>query len=116
VNVSERIEAIRARLHASTNAPLWRAEPWPHILDPVGQRASVSEAGITACPPANAEFIAHAGADLLWLIDRLDAAHARAGALEARLERAVVQIGELRRAARVLAPGQAGNGRTASCE
>ena len=110
MNVSERLEAIRARLYAATNAPHWRVEPWPQILDPGGQRASVSEAGVVACPPANAEFIAHAGADLVWLMDRLDAADARASALEARLERAVVQIGDLRRAARVLPPAQAGNG------
>lgn len=110
MNVSERLKAISARLHAATNAPQWRVEPWPHILDPMGERASVSEAGIAACPPANAEFIAHAGADLVWLMDRLDAADARASALEARLERAIVQIGELRRARRVLSPGQAENG------
>lgn len=110
MNVSDRLAAISARLHAATNAPLWRVEPWPHILDPSGRRASVSEAGITACPPANAEFIAHAGADLLWLLDRLDAADTLASALEARLERAVIQIGELRRARRVLSPEQAGNG------
>lgn len=109
MNVTERLEAIRARLHAAANAPHWRVELWPHILDPMGERASVSEAGIAACPPANAEFIAHAGADVVWLMDRLDAANARASAIEARFERAVVQVGDLRRAARAFSAGRPGN-------
>ena len=78
----DRLAEIRARLDAATPGPWENTDDWSVVTAVVRQRSKwlpdyempVADVG----QPVNADLIAHAPADIAWLLDEVEAARASA--------------------------------------
>lgn len=83
--MTDRLQEIRARLDAATPGPWENTDDWSVVTAVVRQRSKwlpdyemlVADVG----QPVNADLIAHAPADIAWLLDRLDELETERGAV-----------------------------------